>query len=171
MAGTAVLYLEQDFDFGEELVLRAIGRNPNEYVAWICAGWISVQRGRREEAFERFAHAERLNPLAYAQDGIHAGRALACFFDGSLDEAEAHVGKALQNQPDSPSALSTAVAISALRADQSRLEKRLAELLKLYPEGLDAFAIKTLPFATPDLRERFFSALALGGVPGRGLMG
>jgi TolB-like protein/DNA-binding SARP family transcriptional activator len=170
MAGTAVLYLEQDFDFGEELVLRAIGRNPNEYVAWICAGWISVQRGRREEAFERFAHTERLNPLAYAQDGIHAGRALACFFDGSLDEAEAHVGKALQNQPDSPSALSTSVAISALRGDQSRLEKRRADLLKLYPEGLDAFAIKTLPFATPDLRERFFSALALGGVPGRGLL-
>lgn len=168
MAGTAVLYLEQDFDFGEELVLRAIGRNPNEYVAWICAGWISVQRGRREEAFERFARAERLNPLAYAQDGIHAGRALACLFDGSLDEAEAHVARALQNQPDSPSALSTAVAISALRADHSRLEARRAELLKLYPEGLDAFAIKTLPFASPDLRGRFFSALALGGVPGNG---
>lgn len=168
MAGTAVLYLEQDFDFGEKLVLRAIDRNPNEYVAWICAGWISVQRGRREEAFERFAQAERLNPLAYGQDGIHAGRALACFFDGNLDEAEEHVARALQNQPDSPSALSTSVAISALRADHSQLEKRRAELLKLYPEGLDAFAIKTLPFATPELRERFFRALALGGVPGRG---
>lgn len=168
MAGTAVLYLEQDFDFGEELVLRAIGRNPNEYVAWICAGWISVQRGRRGEAFERFAQAERLNPLAYAQDGIHAGRALACLFDGLLEEAEAHVSRALKSQPDSPSALSTAVAISALRADHARLESRRTELLKLYPEGLDAFAIKTLPFARPELRDRFFAALARGGVPGRG---
>ena len=154
-------------DFGEALVGRAIGRNPNEYVAWICAGWISVQRGRRAEAFERFAQAERLNPLAYAQDGIHAGRALACFFDESLDEAEAHVARALQNQPESPSALSTAVAIAARRGDQARLEQRRSDLLKLYPEGLDAFAIKTLPFATPDLRARFFSALALGGIPGR----
>jgi TolB-like protein/Tfp pilus assembly protein PilF len=167
MAGTAVLYLEQDFDFGETLVLRAISRNPNEYVAWICAGWISVQRGRRDEAFERFAQAERLNPLAYAQDGIHAGRALACFFDERLDEAEEHVARALQNQPDSPSALSTAVAISALRANHVLLESRRADLLKLYPEGLDAFAIRTLPFATPDLRKRFFAALALGGIPGR----
>jgi TolB-like protein/DNA-binding SARP family transcriptional activator len=166
MAGTAVLYLEQDFDFGEDLVLRAIGRNPNEYVAWICAGWISVQRGRREEAFDRFENAERLNPLAYGQDGIHAGRALACFFDDDLEEAEAHVARALQNQPDSPSALSTAVAISALRVDKLRLEKRRAQLLKLYPEGLNAFAIKTLPFAAPDLRRRFVRALSLGGVPG-----
>jgi DNA-binding SARP family transcriptional activator/TolB-like protein len=168
MAGTAVLYLEQDFDFGEVLVLRAIGRNPNEYVAWICAGWISVQRGRRDEAFERFARAERLNPLAYGQDGIHAGRALACFFDDRLEEGEAHVARALQNQPESPSALSTAVAIAALRGDHGLLEKRRAALLKLYPQGLDAFAVKRLPFASPDLRERFFDALALGGVPGHG---
>jgi TolB-like protein/DNA-binding SARP family transcriptional activator/Tfp pilus assembly protein PilF len=168
MAGTAVLYLEQDFDFGEALVLDAIERNPNEYVAWICAGWISVQRGRRDEAFERFARAERLNPLAYGQDGIHAGRALACFFDDRLDEAEGHVAKALQSQPDSPSALSTAVAVSALRADHARLEPRRTRLLTLYPEGLDAFAIRSLPFATPDLRTRFFAALARGGVPGGG---
>jgi hypothetical protein len=52
-------------------------------------------------------------------------------------------------RPDSLTALSTSVAIAAPRGDQSRLEGR-AELLKLYPEGLDAFAIKTWPFATPN---------------------
>lgn len=164
-AATAVFYLDHDFSFGERLVERALDINPNEYVAWICGGWLRVQSGDRDEALIRFARAEALNPLAYGRDGIEAGRALAHFFAGDLDLAETHVQRALANQPDNPSALSTGVAVAAERSDPAALASRRARFLALYPEGLASMAVRTLPFARPALRARFFDALRAGGVP------
>lgn len=165
-AATAVFYLEHDFAFGERLVERALDLNPNEYVAWICGGWLRVQSGDRDAALVRFARAEALNPLAYGRDGIEAGRALAHFFAGDHDLAEAHVQLALANQPDNPSALSTGVAVAAMRQDAQVLAARRARFLALYPEGLASMAVRALPFARTELKERFFSALRAGGVPG-----
>jgi TolB-like protein/Flp pilus assembly protein TadD len=166
MAATAVFYLQHDFDMAEAAVERAMTLNPNEYTAWICGGWISVQRGRHEQAMARFDRAERLNPLAYAHDGIHAGRALSLFFAGELDAAEAMVKRALDNQAANPAAISTGVAIAARRGDAAVLEARRAVFLARYPEGLNAMAVQSLPFARADLRELFFSALKSAGVPG-----
>lgn len=165
-AATAVFYLDHDFAFGERLVERALDINPNEYVAWICGGWLRVQAGDRDTALIRFARAEALNPLAYGRDGIEAGRALAHFFAGDFDLAEAHVHLALANQPDNPSALSTGVAVAAARNDALTLAERRARFLALYPEGLASMAVQALPFARPELRTRYFDALRAGGVPG-----
>lgn len=165
-AATAVFYLDHDFGFGERLVERALDINPNEYVAWICGGWLRVQSGDRDGALTRFARAAALNPLAYGRDGIEAGRALAHFFAGDLDLAETHVRLALANQPDNPSALSTGVAVAAARGDDDGLAVRRARFLALYPEGLASLAVRSLPFARPELRARFFDALRAGGVTG-----
>jgi TolB-like protein/DNA-binding SARP family transcriptional activator len=166
MAGTAVFYLQHDYGFGERAVERAIQTNANEYVAWICGGWISVQLGKHQEAMDRFAQAERLNPLAFGQDGIHSGRALSFFLKDELEIAEHHVTLALETQALNPSALATGVAIAALRGDETRLGLRRAQLIRLYPEGLDSMAIKALPFVLSEHREKYFSALRLGGIPG-----
>jgi|GEM_PF-5210299 len=166
IAATAVFYLSHDYAFGERAVTRALDRNPNEYAAWTCGGWISLQLGRYEEAMERFARAEGLNPLAYGRDGLDAGRAICRFFQGQFDEAERYVASALDNQPSNPSALATGVAIASRRNDTETLESRRALLLERYPEGLNSMAIKMLPFALPENKVAYFEALRAGGVPG-----
>jgi TolB-like protein len=165
MAGTAVLYLEHDFAFAQKAISRALELNPNEYAAWICAGWISVQSGDHDQAMAQFDRAERLNPLAYAKDGIYGGRALSYFYRDQLDEAEHFVRAAIDNQAGNPSALCTGVAVAARCGDTAALASRRAAFLSLFPQGLKAVPVRALPFRRPELRDKLFSALKDGGIP------
>jgi adenylate cyclase len=166
LAATAIFYLEQDFAYADRAAERALALNPNEYLAWTCGAWISLHMGRFDEALARFDQAEALNPLGVGRDAIHPGRALCCFLQGRLDEAEAHIGLAFATQPDNPSAQTTGLAIAARRGDELARKTRLDALLRRFPEGLAAPALRVLSFALPEHRNAFFSALREAGIPG-----
>lgn len=161
-AGTALFYMAHDFKAAHRSIERAIALNPNEYTAWICGGWMRAMKNEADAAHEMFDRAERLNPLAYGANGLMSGRAMAEFMAGRLDVAEHYVEQALAGDDSHPSALMTGIATAAGLGKSEVCRARCAAFLGIYPDGLENFAIRALPFEEPSCRDRYFTAVAAG---------
>jgi TolB-like protein/Flp pilus assembly protein TadD len=161
-AGTALFYMAHDFKAAHRSIDRAIALNPNEYTAWICGGWMRAMKNEAEAAHEMFDRAERLNPLAYGANGLMSGRAMAEFMAGRLENAEHYVELALAGDDSHPSALMTGIATAAGLGKRESCRARCAVFLSIYPDGLENFAIRALPFEEPVCRDRYFTAVAAG---------
>ncbi len=165
-AGTALFYMAKDFAVARSAIDRAISLNPNEYTAWICGGWMHAMKGEASEAHRMFDRSTRLNPLAYGANGLLSGRAMADFMIGQIETAEAHICAALAADDGHPSALMTGIATAAALGLDADKEDRRRRFLAIYPKGLGDFVIQSLPFEDPACRERYFTAVRAGGVPG-----
>lgn len=165
-AGTALFYMAKDFGAARSAIERAISLNRNEYTAWICGGWMHAMKGEADDAHRMFDRATRLNPLAYGANGLLSGRAMAEFMCDRMDTAEEHIRAALATDDGHPSALMTGIATAAALGHDNELESRRNRFLAIYPKGLGDFIIQALPFEDPDCRDRYFSAVRSGGVPG-----
>jgi tetratricopeptide (TPR) repeat protein len=161
-AGTALFYMAHDFEVARSAIERALSLNPNEYTAWICGGWMHAMKGESERAHAMFDRAERLNPLAYGANGLMSGRAMADFMVGRMQDAERFIRLALGGDDSHPSALMTGVATAHRLNLSAELEDRRTRFLGIYPEGLQAIAIQSLPFENPACRALYFDAVAEG---------
>jgi tetratricopeptide (TPR) repeat protein len=154
--------MAHDFAAAKAAIERALALNPNEYTAWICGGWMRAMTGEAEAAHAMFDRAERLNRLAYGANGLMSGRAMADFQVGRLKEAERFIELALAGDDSHPSAIMTGVATAAALNRADALRDRRAAFLRLYPEGLNAFAVRALPLEIEACRQRYFEAVAAG---------
>lgn len=161
-AGTALFYMAHDFKAAHRSIERAIALNPNEYTAWICGGWMRAMKNEADQAHEMFDRAERLNPLAYGANGLMSGRAMAEFMAGRLETSEHFIEQALAGDDSHPSALMTGIATAAGLGKSEVCRARCAAFLGIYPDGLENFAIRALPFEEPSCRDRYFTAVATG---------
>mgnify|MGYP001809591669 FL=1 len=161
-AGTALFYMAHDFDIARVAIERALALNPNEYTAWICGGWMHAMKGEAERAHAMFDRAERLNPLAYGANGLMSGRAMADFMVGRIQDSERFIRMALSGDDSHPSALMTGIATAHLLGGGAALAERGQRFLNIYPEGIKALAIQSLPFEDPACRARYFDTVAEG---------
>ena len=161
-AGTALFYMAHDFDAARAAIERALAVNANEYTAWICGGWMHAMKGEDARAHAMFDRAERLNPLAYGANGLMSGRAMADFMVARVQEAERFIKFALGGDDSHPSALMTGIATAHQLGLSTELEVRRSRFLSIYPEGLQAIAVQSLPFENRASRARYFEAVAEG---------
>jgi DNA-binding SARP family transcriptional activator/Tfp pilus assembly protein PilF len=161
-AGTALFYMAHEFEFARRSIERAIALNPNEYTAWICGGWMHAMKAGDRVAHAMFDKAERLNPLAYGANGLMSGRAMAEFLAGRPEDAERFIELALAGDDSHPSALMTGIATASALGRSQALVSRREAFLRIYPQGLDSFAVQALPLEDLACRKRYFEAVASG---------
>ncbi|WP_298127035.1 BTAD domain-containing putative transcriptional regulator [Brevundimonas sp.] len=161
-AGTALFYMAHEFEVARKSIERAIALNPNEYTAWICGGWMHAMKAEASLAHAMFDKAERLNPLAYGANGLMSGRAMAEFMARRMEDGERFIELALAGDDSHPSALMTGIATASALGRRQALVSRREAFLRIYPEGLDSFALQALPFEDLACRTRYFEAVAAG---------
>jgi TolB-like protein/DNA-binding SARP family transcriptional activator len=151
----------------EELLRRAVEKNPNSVMSYYFLGILHRLRGQRPEALAAFAKALEHNPslpLAYAQTGdvlAHMGK---------LDQAMDHIQYAIRLSPKDPSlALFSLFAgkIELQRGNDEAATEWLKRAVALAPRSALNHAILAAAFALQEdkVASAKYAALAKGIAP------
>lgn len=164
VAGLFYLLLSHDFDGALAVIERALDRQPHYAFPWLARGWLRTHAGDSAGALADFDRAEALSVADPTDNGINAGRALACYQLGDLDAARMWVQRALARSRTSLEAMRVGIAAAV---EQGRLEdaRRLAEALLARNPGERASRARIMPFRHPGVSDRFFSAYRAAGIP------
>ena len=152
-------------DRAQERFEAALGRNPNEAMAWLSSGVLSAYRDDGDDAIMRVERALRLSPLdpfGYLYDSLASTAYLAAEkFERSLDLADRSLAKNDRH-------LSTLrVRICALHHLGRELDARraAANLLRLQPDFTVAAYRRSHPAAEFKIGLNMSSALLAAGIP------
>jgi DNA-binding SARP family transcriptional activator len=165
IGGSAVLFLTGDFEMALDSVERALRLNPNEYSAWIQAGWVFMVGGEYERPMDCFARAERLNSSGVAEVACRSMRAFCHFFHGELEPSEALSRRTLIDSPTNFWNWVMATAIAVERGDLPVARERARRVVELAPEGLRSIQLAAIPWRQNSYIERIRAALRAAGVP------
>jgi DNA-binding SARP family transcriptional activator/TolB-like protein len=165
IGGSALLFLTGDFATALESVERALRLNPNEYSAWIQAGWVFIVGGEYERPMDCFARAERLNSSGVAEVTCRSMRAYCHYFHGQLQPAEALIARSIIDLPSNFWNWVIATAIAVERDDMHTARVRAAQIKAMAHDGLRSVQLAAIPWRQPAYLERVRIALRAAGVP------
>jgi DNA-binding SARP family transcriptional activator len=164
VGGLFYLLLSHDFDGALTVIERALGRQPHFAFPWLARGWVRIHAGDSEGALGDFDRAEALSLADPTDNGINAGRALACYQVGDLDAARAWVQRAMARSRTSLEAMRVGIAAAF---EQGRLDdaKAMAQALLARNPGERASRARIMPFRHPGVSDRFYAAYTAAGIP------
>jgi adenylate cyclase len=164
--GLALARVVGDLDDGAAFIDRALALNPNLAAAWHSSGWVRIWLGEPDTAIDHLARAMRLSPLDPVIGLMQSVTAHAHLCAGRYDTASSWAEMALQDRPDSMTALRTAAASNALAGRPERARKVLARLRQLDP----ALCVSNLrdrlgPYRRAEDLARYEEGLRMAGLP------
>lgn len=164
VGGLFYLLLSHDFDGALAVIERALQRQPHFAFPWLARGWVRIHAGDSPGALADFDRAEALSLADPSDNGINAGRALACYQVGDLDAARAWVQRALARTRTSLEAMRVGVAAAV---EQGRMDeaRQLAQALLARNPGERASRARIMPFRHPGVQDRFVAAYTAAGIP------
>lgn len=164
IGGLMMLLLGHDFDGALDVIGRAARLHPQAMFPHMARGWARVHGGDSEGALADFETAEALARDDPTDNSINAGRALACFQLGALEDARQWVQRSLARSRTSLEAMRMGVAIAV---EQGRLDeaRRMAGELRLRNPGERAGRARLMPFRQPGVADRLFAAWRAAGIP------
>jgi tetratricopeptide (TPR) repeat protein len=164
VGGLFYLLLSHDFDGAMAVIERALTRQPHFAFPWLARGWVRIHAGDSPGALADFDRAEALSLADPTDNGINAGRALACYQVGDLDAARAWVQRAMARSRTSLEAMRVGIAAAV---EQGRLDdaRALAQQLLARNPGERASRARIMPFRHPGVSDRFFAAYTAAGIP------
>lgn len=164
VGGLFYLLLSHDFDGALAVIERALTRQPHYAFPWLARGWVRVHAGDSPGALADFDRAEALSVADPTDNGINAGRALACYQVGDLDAARAWVQRAMARSRTSLEAMRVGIAAAF---EQGRLDdaRALAQALLARNPGERASRARIMPFRHPGVSDRFYAAYTAAGIP------
>ena len=132
--GHALAWFTRDLDAGAAYIDRALVLNPNLAAAWNLSGWVRAYRGEIDLAIEHHKRGMRLSPIDPALYNMHVGMAFAHFLARRYDDASSWAQKALQEQPNYPTANRILAASYALAGQLGEAQQAMSRLRPLDPE-------------------------------------
>jgi adenylate cyclase len=164
MSGYVLAVSAGERELGAELLTRAIAVNPNFADGWIVAGWGANYSGQLDLAIERFAVAERLDPLSPDVAFLWNGRAVAHYFAGRFQEAVAAERRAIAAKPDFASQRTYLIAalVGSGELEEARVEADA--LLRLQPNRTLRRTRETNHYPAW-MMEMYLDALRRAGIP------
>ena len=164
VGGLFYLLLSHDFDGALAVIERALTRQPHFAFPWLARGWVRIHAGDSAGALADFDRAEALSLADPTDNGINAGRALACYQVGDLDAARAWVQRALARSRTSLEAMRVGIAAAV---EQGRLDdaRAMAQGLLARNPGERASRSRIMPFRHPGVSDRFYAAYTAAGIP------
>jgi Tfp pilus assembly protein PilF len=164
IGGLFYLLLSHDFDGALAVIERALNRQPHFAFPWLARGWVRVHAGDSDGALGDFDRAEALSLADPTDNGINAGRALACYQVGDLEAARAWVQRAMARSRTSLEAMRVGIAAAV---EQGRLDdaRALAQALLARNPGERASRARIMPFRHPGVSDRFYAAYTAAGIP------
>jgi TolB-like protein len=157
-------YICQQFDRGAWLADRAVALNPNLSTGWLGRGWISLMLGKAERGIESFETLLRLSPLDSTRPFSLSGIAFGHFFLNRYDEGRRVAKEILQVFPHHQS-FATYIINCVGAGDLAEAKSTAMQFLKYDPAFRVSRAFDIFPILSPQLREKFDSALRSAGVP------
>lgn len=164
VGGLFYLLLSHDFDGAMAVIERALTRQPHFAFPWLARGWVRIHAGDSPGALADFDRAEALSLADPTDNGINAGRALACYQVGDLDAAQAWVRRSMARSRTSLEAMRVGIAAAV---EQGRLDdaQALAQQLLARNPGERASRARIMPFRHPGVSDRFYAAYTAAGIP------
>ncbi len=89
-----------DLEAAMSLADRAMEINPGSSTVWFASGWVRVQFGGAELAYEHLEMALRLDPLSQYRSTVLCGLGVARFAQGRFREAVSLLKQSVQLLPD-----------------------------------------------------------------------
>lgn len=164
VGGLFYLLLSHDFDGALTVIERALARQPHFAFPWLARGWVRIHAGDSDGALADFDRAEALSIADPTDNGINAGRALACYQVGDLEAACRWVNRALARSRTSLEAMRVGIAAAV---EQGRLDdaRAMAQALLARNPGERASRARIMPFRHPGVTQRFHAAYTTAGIP------
>ena len=164
VGGLMYLLLSHDFDGAGAVIERALRLQPHFAFPWLARGWVRCHLGDSAGALADFDRAEALSLADPTDNGINAGRALACYQVGDLVAASAWANRALARSRSSLEAMRVGIAAAI---EQGRIDdaRGLAAMLLARNPGERASRARIMPFRHPGVSERFYAAYRAAGIP------
>jgi len=165
MAGYVLAVNCGQHDLGQELLTRAVELNPNLADGWNSAAWGAIFDGKLDLALERFAVAERLDPLSPELFQVWHGRGVAHYFARRFDEAIAAERRCLAAKPSHAPLRTYLVAALVGRGDIEAARVEAEALLRLQPNRTLRRTRETNHHQPPWMMEMYLDALRRAGIP------
>jgi len=89
-----------DLEAAMSLADRAMEINPGSSTVWFASGWVRVQFGGAELAYEQLEMALRLDPLSQYRSNVLCGLGMARFAQGRFREAISLLKQGIQLRPE-----------------------------------------------------------------------
>jgi adenylate cyclase len=167
-AGQAVSYLGQDFEYGVNLVSRALSISPNTAQVLNGAAWTFNYMCTKDfalRAIDCFNRALRLSPLDMEKAAMISGLSMSHFI---LEDYEAMLATAAQSAHEMPrwvTAHRFAAAAAALLGHSGEAKRWGSQLMALAPGYRLSKARLILGWRDAAVMDRYLSALRNAGVP------
>jgi adenylate cyclase len=162
-AGWALALMAGRFVEAAELFDRAIELDPNHFLGSAWGGWTNLFLGR--PAIEHFERALRLSPRDPRIFVPQSGIATAYLLMARYDEALSWAGRALQELPNFPPALRTAMVSYALAGRIDEARQACAVYRQFDPAARISSSREWMLFQRGEDIEKFEKALRLAGLP------
>jgi adenylate cyclase len=144
-------------------IKRALDLDPYFSWAWTRCGYIKSHMGKDGPALEDFERALRLSPFEPMRFNTYMGMANAHFVAGRYVEAISYIEQALLERPDIVWAHRILASCSALVGDIDTATKSRTIFENHVPGVGASDIINAVPHQSPEIRERFRSALLSAG--------
>jgi TolB-like protein len=165
LSGPAHSFVLEEPEIGAILLARAVALNPNLAAARYWYGWTQIYLGDVEAAIEHFSSGIRLSPLDPRLFLSQAGLAYGQFLAGRYEESLSWAARALQRQPNFPSAKRIAMASLAMAGCVAEARRACVAVLEAEPT-LSISGIKTkTPLRRREDIEKLELAYRLAGIP------
>ena len=151
-------------ELGGGLLARAITMNPNFAEGWIAAAWGAVSSGELDLAIERFAAAERLDPLSPDVSEIWHGRGVAHYFSRRFEDAVAEERRAMSARPEHAGLRTYLIAALVGLGELEAARLQASMLLRLQPSRTLRRTRETNHYPVW-MMEMYLDALRRAGVP------
>jgi adenylate cyclase len=151
-------------ELGEEFLARAVQLNANFADGWNAAAWGAIYNGQLDLALERFAAAERLDPLSPDISQVWHGRAVAHYFAGRFGETVAVERRCIAAKPEHASQRTYLIAALVGLGEIEAARAEVEALLSLQPNRTLHRTRDTNHY--PDwMMEIYLDALRRAGIP------
>jgi adenylate cyclase len=160
----AVHTILRDFDFAEEMVIRALALDPSCGWAWGRSGWLHAYRGDSETAIEHFGRALSLNPNTSSTANCFVGIGSAYFNAGRYDAAVSWLRRAMRKQPNTWWVNRSLSVSYALLGDRRQALESLDDLRRSCPDLTVDQVMAAVPFR-PHFLNRLGEGLSDLGLP------
>jgi TolB-like protein len=157
-------YLLEEPETGSAFAARAVALDPNLAMARLWAGQAQNYLGNHDAAIEQFSAAVRLSPIDPHLFLVQTGMAFAHFLAGRYEQGLSWATRAIQRQPNYPSAQRILMANLAMTGRIAEARRACDVVLQTDP-ALRISGIKSSPFRRLEDLEKLEQAWRIAGVP------
>jgi TolB-like protein/tetratricopeptide (TPR) repeat protein len=157
-------YMLEEPETGSAIAARAVALDPNLVIGRLWAGQAQNYLGNHDAAIEQFLAAIRLSPIDPHLFLPQTGMASAHFFAGRYEEGLSWATRAIQRQPNYPSARRMLMANLAM-AGRFAEARRACDAILQADSALRISGIKSAPFRRLEDIEKLEQAWRIAGVP------